>query len=511
MVLKLSSLGGGSSANGFNIDIGSSGNTTVSLGQTYPAGGYSITSQLSDSSMDVYAIAEDESLAGYTATKALNTSKDFNKIVIFGATSNDLLTFEFKSTVQPTSSGSDLYASPYITSISNTVLSIDQTVTVSGGNFGTLIQAYFVGSDNVERPAKNIVRSSNSELIITRPDEMYSSFNKIKLVNPGVDIPSANNVHESANSITPAAYALSGGTITELNGYRYHVFTATSSIEFSDPGYFEALVVGAGGGGGVSLTGGGGGGGVAKIDSMYADIGPLSISIGGGGAGGTGAQDTDTGGSIGSSTSIGSVSIIGGGGAPNRFATSYTSTNDYLGGANGGGGSNDGPGPANGNSITLPVGVSGSTYSGFSGGSGVSGSNYPGGGGGGANSNGQSVTSNTSAGGAGGSGKQIDFGINNFYWAGGGGGSSYTGSNGGGNGGIGGGGGGSANTGAGGTGGGSAFNSGVSGGSGGGNTSSNTPGGSGGANTGGGGGAGAHSAGQGGAGGSGIVIIRYPI
>jgi hypothetical protein len=62
MVLKLSSLGGGPSENGFNIDIGTSGNNTTLIGQTYPAGGYSISSQLQDTSMDIYAIAEDGTL-----------------------------------------------------------------------------------------------------------------------------------------------------------------------------------------------------------------------------------------------------------------------------------------------------------------------------------------------------------------------------------------------------------------------------------------------------------------
>ena len=84
MVLKLSSLGGGS-FNGFHIDIGSSGNTNVSLGQTYQSGNYTIISQLSDSLMDIYAIAADGSLAGYTSTKSLSATKDFDTIVVFGA------------------------------------------------------------------------------------------------------------------------------------------------------------------------------------------------------------------------------------------------------------------------------------------------------------------------------------------------------------------------------------------------------------------------------------------
>lgn len=469
MVLKLSSLGGGSAANGFNIDIGTSGNTTVSLGQTYPAGGYSITSQLSDSSMDIYAIAEDESLAGYTGTKALNTSKDFNKIVIFGATSNDLLTFEFKSTVQPTSSGSDLYASPYITSISETVLSLDQTIIISGGNFGTSIEAYFIGSDNVERLAKNIVRSSNSELIITRPDDMYLSFNKIKLVNPGVDVPSANKVNESENSIAPAAYALSGGTITELNGYRYHTFTSSSSITFSQGGSIEVLSVAGGGGGGATMGGGGGAGGLLNDQIFVEASSTFSVTVGAGGAGGYAYNLSGQQGLVGSNTIFRSLISYGGGGGSGW--STYLATS----GGSGGG--------ANVSSVENQVPGSGVDGQGNRGGYGTdSPSPRTGGGGGGAGSVGGDGVLST-RGGNGGSGLQVW----GSYYAGGGGGGVDTGATAG-TGGIGGGGAGSVGT--------VLATSGT-------------------ANTGGGGGgAGYNTSGTGrigGTGGSGVVIIRYPI
>lgn len=204
MALKLSSLGGGNT-NSFNIDIGSSGNTTVSLGSTYPSGGYSITSQLSDSSMDIYAIAEDGSLSGYTSNKALIATKYFDTIVIFGATSNDLLTFEYKRTASPSSSGDEVSAAPFITSISTSnLVDIDDTTIIYGGNFSTSIEAYFVGSDNIDRAAKSIVRSSISELIITRPDHLppgYSPYS-IKLINNGISNPSATNVNILTNSVS---------------------------------------------------------------------------------------------------------------------------------------------------------------------------------------------------------------------------------------------------------------------------------------------------------------------
>ena len=204
VALKLSSLGGGNT-NNFNIDIGSSGNTTASLGSTYPSGGYSITSQLSDSSMDIYAIAEDGSLSGYTSSKGLIATKDFDTIVIFGATSNDLLTFEYKTTVSPSSSGDEVSAAPFITSISaSNLVDIDDTTIIYGGNFSTSIEAYFVGSDNIDRAAKSIVRSSISELIVTRPDNLPAEYSpySIKLINNGISNPSATNVNILTNSVS---------------------------------------------------------------------------------------------------------------------------------------------------------------------------------------------------------------------------------------------------------------------------------------------------------------------
>lgn len=228
MVLRLSSFGNSSSSNGFNIDIGTSGNTTVELSQTYPTGGYSITSKLSDSSMDIYAIAEDGTTSGYTSSKYLVASKVFNKLVIFGATANDILTFEYKVTASPSSSGNVVGAAPFISSISDsTLVNIDDTTVVYGGNFATNIQAYFVGSDNVERTAKSVIRSSISELIVTRPDSLPTEYSpySIKLINQGISSPSSTNVNILSNSISsgssPIWSTTSIDTIIYNNSYSF--------------------------------------------------------------------------------------------------------------------------------------------------------------------------------------------------------------------------------------------------------------------------------------------------
>ena len=322
---------------------------------------------------------------------------------------------------------------------------------------------------------------------------------------------SFNNSQSRAFSAFIPYPTVTGGTLNSDATYYYRTFTATGNLVVSGASISgDILMVGGGGAGGRSLTGGGGGGSVGYFTSVNIPTGNNTVTIGGGGTDGS----SSTGGSKGTASTFLNITLLGGGGAPGRDASnSWGQNNDSNGGANGGGSSADGQTSSTsrlGISQSVPAGITGTIYGGYSGGRGGGGSpNYPGGGGAGSNGDGTTPAGTTSRGGDGGPGKQINFGIHNHYWGGGGGGSSYTGGQGAGNGGIGGGGGGAANSGSGGTGGGSSINSGSSAGSGGGNASSNTPGGNGGVNTGGGGGGGAHGDGPGGTGGSGIVIVRY--
>ena len=201
MPIRYSSVVGGSSSTGFNLDIGSSGNTTFVFSGAQPAGGYSITSQLSDSTIEFYAIAEDGTLAGYTNTKALTATQDFNTMVVYGASNNDLISFEFKSTTLPTGAGDqDSGAAPYITSISDADLpNIDDTTIITGGNFATDVTVTFTGTDSVVRNAKSIVRTDSTQLIVTRPDnalEDYAPYT-MAVVNPGIPSPATVSFSES--------------------------------------------------------------------------------------------------------------------------------------------------------------------------------------------------------------------------------------------------------------------------------------------------------------------------
>jgi len=268
--------------------------------------------------------------------------------------------------------------------------------------------------------------------------------------------------------LTGAAIVATGGTISDVGGYRIHKFTASGTFQITaGSGAIEYLVVAGGGGGGGYLGGGGGGGGLLA-GSVSRGVGSYTVTVGSGGTPGASAGGALAG--QGGNSVFDTVTATGGGGG-------------YGTGGNGqAGGSGGGAGSAGANSYTGGAGIAGQ---GHAGGNNSSASpNYGCGGGGGATAVGGNGTA--TVGGAGGNGTASSITGSSVTYAGGGGAGVYQGGT----------------AGAGGTGGGGA------GGAGG----ANSPGVAGAANTGGGGGgASVQSAGAaGGAGGSGVVIVRYP-
>ena len=279
-----------------------------------------------------------------------------------------------------------------------------------------------------------------------------------------------NTKYRTTNDLTPTLYTpvvATGGTITNIGGYRIHTFTTSGTFTVTNAGDIEYLIVAGGGGGGsnssYSATGaGGGGGGGLSTGSIAINAQTYSVIIGAGGSGKVGYGN----GSPGGDSSAFTITTIGGG-----FGAGVSA-------AGGSGGSGGGASNASANS-----GGSGVPGQGNSGGAGFSGNG--GGGGGGASAAGG--FGDNGIGGTGGAGSSNSFrtGLAENYSGGGGGG--------GGTGGTGGGGG----SGIGGQGGSTATSS---------NSTNGTP------NTGGGGGGGSYGASAyGGNGGSGIVIVRYPI
>lgn len=194
----------------FTINVGTSGNTKTDLTKNFVGGQYICTSSLSDSTLDIYLLNEDGSVSGYanaaTATTTINATASFRYVVVYGATNNDTLTFQYKTVVAPNSnSTNDLLIGPRITNVATVSLpNQNDTTVVTGQNFATDITATFTGTDSVARNAKSIVRSSSTSLIITRPDTMPPSANPytLTLTNPGTISPTSSNSHKSINTIS---------------------------------------------------------------------------------------------------------------------------------------------------------------------------------------------------------------------------------------------------------------------------------------------------------------------
>ena len=254
-----------------------------------------------------------------------------------------------------------------------------------------------------------------------------------------------------------------GGTVTDISGFRIHVFTNTDTFTVINGGNVEVLVVAGGGGGGSSNGGGGGGGGLIYNSAYSVTNQAMTVTVG---AGGTAGTFTVRGGNGGNSI-FGTLTAAGGGGG----------ASENGGGADGSSGGSGGGG--NGYQSGGGAGGGASAGQGNAGGSGTRGSTYHAGGGGGAGTAG--VSGNDAQVGNGGAGLTYSISGLSVDYAGGGGGGAVGAPFG--SGGIGGGGAGGGHIAVSGT-----------------------------ANTGGGGGGTVNDGtGVGGAGGSGIVIIRYPL
>jgi hypothetical protein len=533
MTISLKSLRGGSGSNGFSLLVGSSGNTTFTFDTDQPAGAYSVSSELSDTTFDIYLVTSGNESAGYTNSGALDAAAAFNRIVLYGGTENDILNFEFKTYTSPATKGDVADgAAPFLTSATPTTLaSADDTTTVTGGNFAADVGISFIGQDTIVVPAKSVVRSSSTELIVTRPDafpvaqEPFSmTATNAGITNPSVPANKLTNYFDAGSGLvwvttsplaaftTDSAYSetleatdVDGGAITyavttgslptglSLNsatgvisgtptGTSGETFTvtATDAGGNSSPREFllplrpdlnvDYLVIAGGGGGGAdSAEGGGGGAGGYRTSA--------------GTSGGGGGAETEL--TLAGSTNY-TVTVGAGGAANTNGSTGVFATVTGTGGGSGGssasgsvGGSGGGSSGASGVSS-----ASGTSSQGYAGGAQAN-AGHAGSGGGGGGAVGQNATSPSSpsaVAGNGGNGVASSITGTAVTRAGGGGGGDWSGGS---------------------------FGAGGSGGGGRGESSYNAGNETSGAvNTGSGGGGGGPNAI--GAGGSGIVILKYP-
>jgi|LakMenEpi03Aug12_release.lakeMendotaPanAssembly.Ray.scaffolds.fasta_scaffold01402_30 hypothetical protein len=206
MPISFKSLDGGS-ANDFVLDVGGTSNNTYNLSNQFPSGVYSISTASGDSSYDVYLIGSSGNVVGYSKTASIIASADFVKVVILGLASSSERIFFVYTGLSSTASeaGLEVVAGAYITSVVTASLpNINDTTIINGGNFASNVEVVFIGQNASETSAKSIVRSSSTQLIVTRPDSFSVSNSpySIRVTNPGVQSPTGSNVHILSNAVT---------------------------------------------------------------------------------------------------------------------------------------------------------------------------------------------------------------------------------------------------------------------------------------------------------------------
>lgn len=193
-------------ANDFALLVGATGNTTYILDRTYTSGRYTIEFTNGDTTYDIYAIAEDGTYAGYTNGDVIEVSADFTEIVVLGAATAETVLFTYQGTLtSPSSAGDVATAGAFISSVVTSSLpDIDDTTVVNGGNFASDVEVSFIDQSAVEIPAKAVVRSSSTQLVVTRPDSFSpdDSPYTVKVVNPGIPVPAGTNAHLLTNAVT---------------------------------------------------------------------------------------------------------------------------------------------------------------------------------------------------------------------------------------------------------------------------------------------------------------------
>jgi hypothetical protein len=226
-----------------NFVLKTTAETTYVLDRTYTSGRYSLSFLDSDSTFDIYAIAEDGTYAGYTASTILEVSADFAEIVVLGAASGTRINFTHLGTLtEALTSGDVATAGAFISSVVTSSLpSIDDTTVLNGGNFAANVEVSFIDQSAVETAAKTVVRSSSTQLIITRPDAFLPSDSPftVKVVNPGIPVPASTNAHLLSNSVTAGTNPVwtTGTTIIYNVGGATSVTLLATDTEASDIDY----------------------------------------------------------------------------------------------------------------------------------------------------------------------------------------------------------------------------------------------------------------------------------
>jgi hypothetical protein len=192
----------------FVVDMNDSTNNTADTGGIKAAGPYSLVFSSEESAFDIYLVSPDGTGVGYSNTLEIVASASFDTVVILGVSNTQKITFSYSGSINDAdSAGQEGGAGAYLTSITPTDLpNQDDTATITGGNFSTTVEISFE-SGEVSLPAKNIVRDSSTQLVVTRPDDLESSLSPwtVRGVNPGIPQPSSSGLNLLVGAVTAGA------------------------------------------------------------------------------------------------------------------------------------------------------------------------------------------------------------------------------------------------------------------------------------------------------------------
>lgn len=233
----------GGVANDFALLVGATGNTTYLLDRTYTSGRYTIDFVNDDTTYDIYFIAEDGTYAGYTNNTVAVVTADFSEVVVIGAANNETILFTYQGTATaPSTAGDVATAGAYINSVVTSSLpNIDDTTVVNGGNFAANVQVHFIGQNAAVTAAKTVVRTSSTQLVVTRPDSFVvaQSPYTLRVTNPGIPVPTGTNAHLLSNAVTAGTNPVwvTGTTIFYNVGGATSITLEASDTEASDIDY----------------------------------------------------------------------------------------------------------------------------------------------------------------------------------------------------------------------------------------------------------------------------------
>jgi hypothetical protein len=246
-ISQFPSSSGGAINNDFVVDLNDTANNVATLSREFSTGSYSITLSSGDTSFDVYLLNSAGESVGYSNEASIVATGPFITVVILGVASSEVATFAFTGSVSnATAEGTAVGAGAYLTSVSPTDLpDIDDTANLVGGNFATDVEVYFE-SGETSSAAKNIVRSSSTALIVTRPDAFDPALDpwSLRAVNPGITQPTGSNANILTDAVDAGALPVWVTTSPLPSGVANTAYSETLSATDADGAITYAVTAG---------------------------------------------------------------------------------------------------------------------------------------------------------------------------------------------------------------------------------------------------------------------------